>query len=176
LINYFPLYEQDPDANKMAKPYFPPKTFFWAIYVTLYSDDAKETIDEEREKRYLKDEKEKNKTIMIDRKILDILQGAKFFSKKKGRALFKIKPRKAIKPGMKRHFREIEGGSIGRNTERKSMKENRRRNKRMKKRENFSDDDAIYERNVGEIIRNYPGAVEMEDASHLNESGEGEDH
>jgi hypothetical protein len=111
MIEYFPLYAPDSKAKRDIKPYFPPKTFFWAIYMTLHKNDAQKAIDKERKKRYLKDEEEKNKTIMIDPKILDILQGAKFFSKKKGRALFKMKDRKVIKPGMKRHFREIEEGS-----------------------------------------------------------------
>jgi hypothetical protein len=123
MIEYFPLYGQDPKAKRILKPYYPPKTFFWAIYITLHKEDAQNAINEEREKRYLKDEEEKNKTIMIDSKILDVLQGAKFFSKKKGRALFKIKPREVIKPGMKRHFRDVEGASSKAGTERKSVKE-----------------------------------------------------
>jgi hypothetical protein len=111
LIEYFPLYEPNPNAKKPPKPYYPTKSFFWVVFTALHPDDAKNEIETGRKRRYLKDEMEKNKTIEVDSKILDVLQGASFFSKKKGRALFKMKDRSPIKPGVKRNFREIEQGS-----------------------------------------------------------------
>jgi hypothetical protein len=55
-----------------------------------------------------------------------------------------------------------------------SFGSNRGRNKRRKKKENYSDDDVNFRKNLVHG-GNYPGAVDMEDASHLNESKEGED-
>jgi hypothetical protein len=165
MVEYFPLYEPDSDATELQKPYLPPKPFFWIVYTTLYKAEAAAKIESERKKRYLKDEKEKCKTIMIDTKILDVLQGSSFFSKKKGRALFKMKPRQVIKPGVKRHFRDVESGSERAMTERNSDRGPGRRYKRKKIIERRSADKVISVKSHTQVKGgNYADAVSMDDA------------
>jgi hypothetical protein len=91
MIDYFPLYERNTNSERTCKPYYPPSAFFWKIFASLHQKYAREVIDKERDKRYFKEEA-KNKTIMVDTKILEALQNVKYYSKKKGRALFNMKP------------------------------------------------------------------------------------
>ena len=81
LEDYFPIYNNS---------YIPPRSFFWQVFGTLHFDDAKRFIDEERQMRYQAEEIIKEKTIKVHPEVLKALEAVNYFSKKKGRALFKL--------------------------------------------------------------------------------------
>ena len=81
LEDYFPVYQ----AN-----YVPGRKFFWQVFGTLFYDDAKKYIAMEREKRFLEEEQAKERVMHINPEILEELQNTQYYSKKKGRALFKM--------------------------------------------------------------------------------------
>ena len=82
LEDYFPIY---------SASYIPPRSFFWKVFGTLHYDDAKEFIDQERQARYQQEENDNERIIQINPEILKALEAVNYFSKKKGRALFKMK-------------------------------------------------------------------------------------
>ena len=100
IIDYFPGY--DPD-------YMPSRKFFWEIFASLHYEDAKTIINSERKRKYEKEASEKTKEIIISKDILDLIQGSLYYSKKKGRALYNIKPKDyGNLPKRKRRLSEIE--------------------------------------------------------------------
>ena len=99
ILKFFPNY--DP-------LYIPNRKFFWEIFATLHYSEAANIIKNERKKRYEEEAKEKSKEITIDKEILNQIQGSLYFSKKNGRALFKINPKDYDQPNRKRKLQEIE--------------------------------------------------------------------
>jgi len=79
LHQYFPVY---------SAAYIPGRRYFWEIFATLHYDDAMKFIDEERTNRYKREEEENNRIIKIDPTIYNEIMNCKYFSKKKGRALY----------------------------------------------------------------------------------------
>ena len=79
LEDYFPVY---------SHTYAPGRRHFWEVFATLYYEDAKRFIDDERTRRYETEEKEMNKSMKIDPLIFKQIMDCKYFSKKKGRALY----------------------------------------------------------------------------------------
>jgi len=79
LEDYFPVY---------SNSYAPGRRHFWEVFATLYYEDAKRFIDDERTRRYETEEKEMNKSMKIDPVIFKQIMDCKYFSKKKGRALY----------------------------------------------------------------------------------------
>ena len=79
LDDYFPVY---------SNTYTPGRRHFWEVFATLYYEDAKRFIDDERTRRYETEEKEMNKSMKIDPLIFKQIMDCKYFSKKKGRALY----------------------------------------------------------------------------------------
>jgi len=79
LEDYFPVY---------SNTYAPGRRHFWEVFATLYYEDAKRFIDDERTRRYETEEKEMNKSMKIDPIIFKQIMDCKYFSKKKGRALY----------------------------------------------------------------------------------------
>jgi len=79
LEDYFPVY---------SNTYVPGRRHFWEVFATLYYDDAKRFIEDERTRRYETEEKENNKSMKIDPLIFKQIMDCKYFSKKKGRALY----------------------------------------------------------------------------------------
>jgi len=92
LFDYFPMYTSN---------YVPGRRHFWEVFGTLFHEDALRFIDEERTKRYEREEEEMNKNMKIDPVIYEQIMNCKYFSKKKGRALFANKPRETDLP----HYR-----------------------------------------------------------------------
>ena len=101
LEDYFPIYK----AN-----YIPTRRFFWEVFGTLYHDEAKDFIAQEREARYQREEKQKERVIYVEPKILEALEAVNYFSKTKGRALFKMSA-KAYPPTVKRRNPQHRFGS-----------------------------------------------------------------
>ena len=100
ILQYFPDY--DPE-------YMPSRKFFWEVFASLHYGDAKRIIYNERKARYEGEAKEKAKEIVINKEILDLIQGSLYFSKKKGRALYNIKPKEyGNMPQRKRRLPEVE--------------------------------------------------------------------
>ena len=89
ITQYFPDY--DPE-------YMPSRKFFWEIFASLHYEDAKTIIGNERKRKYEKEANEKTKEIVINKDVLDLIQGSLYFSKKKGRALYNIKPKEYGNP------------------------------------------------------------------------------
>ena len=85
LQDYFPVY---------SETYIPGRKYFWEVFATLHYEDALRFIDEERNNRYAKEEEEKNRLIKIDPVIFEEIMNCKYFSKKKGRALYSHKEEK----------------------------------------------------------------------------------
>lgn len=81
LDQYFPVYQDN---------YVPGRKFFWQVFGTLYHDDAKRYINMEREKRFAEEEQAKERVMLINPEILEELQNTQYYSRKKGRALFKM--------------------------------------------------------------------------------------
>ena len=79
LEDYFPVY---------SNSYAPGRRHFWEVFATLHYDDAKRFIDDERTRRYEAEEKDNNKSMKIDPVIFKQIMDCKYFSKKKGRALY----------------------------------------------------------------------------------------
>jgi hypothetical protein len=79
LQDYFPIY---------SAGYIPPRNFFWEVFGTLYFEDAKRFIDEERYARYQSEENDKQRSIKVQPEFLKALEEVNYFSKKKGRALY----------------------------------------------------------------------------------------
>lgn len=99
--HYFPDY--DPE-------YMPSRKFFWEIFASLHYEDAKTIINNERKRKYEKEASEKTKEMVINKDVLDLIQGSLYYSKKKGRALYKIKPKEyGNLPNRKRRLSETEG-------------------------------------------------------------------
>ena len=67
--------------------------YFWEIFASLHYQDAKEIINNERRRKFEKESNDKTKEIIINSEVLDLIQGTLYFSKKKGRALYSIKPK-----------------------------------------------------------------------------------
>ena len=84
IVAYFPDY--DPD-------YMPSRKFFWEIFASLHYEDAKMIINNERKRKYEKEASEKTKEMIMSKDVLDLIQGSLYYSKKKVRALFKIRPK-----------------------------------------------------------------------------------
>ena len=82
LDDYFPIY---------SNTYVPGRRHFWEVFATLYYDDAMRFIEDERTRRYETEEKEMNKSMKIDPVIFKQIMDCKYFSKKKGRALYSKK-------------------------------------------------------------------------------------
>ena len=81
----------------------PSRKFFWEIFASLHYEDAKTIINNERKRKYEKEANEKAKEIVIDKDVLNLIQGSLYFSKKKGRALYNIKPKDyGVNPQRKR--------------------------------------------------------------------------
>ena len=100
ITRYFPDY--DPE-------YMPSRKFFWEIFASLHYEDAKTIINNERKRKYEKEASEKTKEIVISKDVLDLIQGSLYFSKKKGRALYNIKPKEyGNNPQRKRKTPEID--------------------------------------------------------------------
>ena len=100
IINYFPDY--DPE-------YMPSRKFFWEVFASLHYEDAKTIIKNERKRKYNKESSDKTKEITINKDVLDLIQGLLYFSKKKGRALYNIKPKEyEINPRRKRKLSELD--------------------------------------------------------------------
>lgn len=101
ITSYFPDY--DPE-------YMPSRKFFWEIFGSLHYEDAKTIISNERKRKYEKEASEKTKEMIISKDVLDLIQGSLYYSKKKGRALYNIKPKEyGNLPKRKRKFSETEG-------------------------------------------------------------------
>ena len=101
ITNYFPDY--DPE-------YMPSRKFFWEIFASLHYEDAKIIINNERKRKYEKEISEKTKEIIINKDVLNLIQGSLYYSKKKGRALYNINPKDyGNLPKRKRRLSETEG-------------------------------------------------------------------
>ena len=101
IVHYFPNY--DPD-------YIPSRKYFWEIFASLHQEDAKQIIYNERKRKFEKEASEKTKEIVINKDILDLIQGSLYFSKKKERALYNMKPKEyGIAVKRKRKLSELEG-------------------------------------------------------------------
>ena len=101
ILQYFPDY--DPE-------YLPSRKYFWEIFASLHYQDAKEIIDNERRRKFEKESNDKTKEIIINKEVLDLIQGSLYFSKKKGRALYNIKPKEYGNfPQRKRKLSELDG-------------------------------------------------------------------
>ena len=101
ILHYFPNY--DPE-------FLPSRKYFWEVFASLYYDDAKVIIQNERKRKFQKEASEKTKEISISKDVLDLIQGSLYYSKKKGRALFNIKPKEYEGlPKRKRRISELEG-------------------------------------------------------------------
>jgi hypothetical protein len=121
LHDYFPIYSES---------YIPGRKYFWQVFGTLFHEDAKRFIDMEREKRYVEEEEQKERVMMINPQILDELENVKYFSKKKGRALFKMSS-KAYPPIERKRKRPFSAISDASSPPKRSIKEGRE-SKRMK--------------------------------------------
>ena len=101
ILHYFPNY--DPE-------YIPSRKYFWEIFASLHHEDAKKIIHNERKRKFEKEASEKTKEIVINKDILDLIQGSLYFSKKKGRALYNFKPKEFGQPvNRKRKISELDG-------------------------------------------------------------------
>ena len=89
--------------------YLPSRKFFWEVFASLYYNEATQIIEEERERKYSKEEKEKKQVIMVDPSILNELQKVSYFSKSKGRALYNLKSKLFSLPSRKRKWKEVTG-------------------------------------------------------------------
>ena len=101
LTNFLNELGVDADLKEIHK-------YLWEIFATLHYSEAANIIKNERKKRYEEEAKEKSKEITIDKEILNQIQGSLYFSKKNGRALFKINPKDYDQPNRKRKLQEIE--------------------------------------------------------------------
>ena len=72
-----------------SNEFIPARKFFWEVFGSLHYEDAMSFIAQERNNRYEKEEQENAKMMMVNPDILQELKAVKYFSKKKGRALFK---------------------------------------------------------------------------------------
>lgn len=95
---YFPMYEE---------VYLPSRKFFWEVFATLHYDDAIRIVNRERDRRFVKEEQEKKEVIEVDPMILNELQSVNYFSKQKGRALYKMKPKEHAVFDRKRKWEEL---------------------------------------------------------------------
>ena len=86
------------------------RKFFWEVFASLYYEDAKTIIDNERKRKYEKVTNEKTNEIVISKDILNLIQESLYYSKKKGRALYNINPKDYGKfPKLRRRLTELEG-------------------------------------------------------------------
>ena len=101
ITHYFPDYNPE---------YMPSRKFFWEIFASIHYEDPKTIIRNERKRKYEKEVSEKTKEIIISKIVLNLIQGSLYYSKKKGRALYNIKPKDyGDLPKRKRRLSELEG-------------------------------------------------------------------
>ena len=74
ITNYFTDY--DPE-------YMPSRKFFWEIFVNLHYEDAKIIINNERKRNDKKEASKKTNEIVINKDVLNLIQGSLYYSKKK---------------------------------------------------------------------------------------------
>ena len=60
----------------------PSRKFFWEIFASLHYEDAKIIINNERKRKYKKEASEKTKEIVINKDVLNLIQGSLYYSKK----------------------------------------------------------------------------------------------
>jgi hypothetical protein len=104
---YFPMYDEE---------YLPSRKFFWEIFATLHYNEASKIIENERNRKYVKEEQEKRQVIAVDPIILNELQAVNYFSKSKGRALYNMKAKRFELPERKRRFNEMMNGEDNKNS------------------------------------------------------------
>ena len=118
IIDYFPEY---PDT----KEYVPPKKFMWDVFSSFNEDVAQKFIKHAMNQR-TEEEGEGDRTVEISQEVLDQLEAANYFSKKKGRALYMLAASKDITPVQRKRKRKFESYNP-------DEEEEKHQSKRMKK-------------------------------------------
>lgn len=100
IADYFPEYPE-------TKDYVPPKKYMWDVFSTFNEDVAQRFIKHAMSQRTA-EEGEGDRTVEISQEVLDQLDAANYFSKKKGRALYMLASSKDITPVQRKRKRKFE--------------------------------------------------------------------
>ena len=94
-VNFEAFVEYFPDYGDSTTDYVPPKKFFWDVFSTFDSELAERYIAYSMEQRN-KSVEPSNDVVEVKKDVLNNLFKYRFFSKKKGRALFMLKASKDL--------------------------------------------------------------------------------
>ena len=86
---YYPEYEE-------TSGFIPPKKYMWDIFSTRDSNIGNRFISHSLKERN-QEEKEGDRIVEVSENVLNQLQAAHYFSKKKGKALFMLKASKDLR-------------------------------------------------------------------------------
>ena len=125
-VNYKNFVDYFPDYNDSVIDYVPPKKFFWDVFSTFDSELAERYIAYSMEQRN-KSVEPSDDVVEIKKDVLDNLVKYRFFSKKKGRALFMLKASKdlcSVKRKRKKKF-SILDDSVDKSDKSQKLHENK---------------------------------------------------